>query len=79
MSYSLDVGWILLDAEMMRFRRFGPLSVSRLTKACTSYVGKMAQLYELADRFSDNNIMVIDYDGLVFDKGENPIVHRIGL
>ena len=58
----------LSDAEMMRFRRFGPLSVSRLTKACTSYVGKMAQLYELADRFSDNNIMVIDYDGLVFDK-----------
>lgn len=47
---------------------FGPLFVSRVTKACYSYVGKTIQAIELSNIFRCNEIVFVDYDILVNNK-----------
>ncbi|AOY60022.1 hypothetical protein B2D07_16275 [Desulfococcus multivorans] len=55
------------DRLARRYRRFGPIAISRLMKACLSYNGKVSQLFELKERLDKDAVMVIEYDDLVND------------
>ncbi|QKT02458.1 hypothetical protein HUS23_00735 [Ectothiorhodospiraceae bacterium 2226] len=47
--------------------RLGHLAVRRLKRACLSYSGKAAQVFELAPALGER-MLVVDYDALVADK-----------
>jgi hypothetical protein len=71
----------LLDTtHRARYWRFGGIAVSRLDKACLSYVGKQHQMLELAPRLGDA-LRVVDYDALVGapDRALTEIYDFIGL
>lgn len=54
--------------DKQKYQKYGHLTISRLKKACYSYVGKTSQLFELMASFSGKNVFVVDYDDLVKNK-----------
>jgi hypothetical protein len=54
--------------EERRYKIFGPLGISKLHRACYSYIGKVSQLYELKKYLKQDAIVVVDYDELVQKK-----------
>lgn len=59
-------GYQLLGPQMLKkYSHFGFIRVPRLIKACLSYNGKVAQLFEIKNRLNNNKIMVVEYDELV--------------
>lgn len=58
----------LEEREAKRYNIFGPLGISKLHRACYSYIGKVSQLFELKQRFSNEKMIVVDYDDLVIEK-----------
>ena len=61
-------GAALLDERLKgRYDRFGAIAIPRIMKACLSYNGKVAQLFELKKRMGGDKLMVIEYDDLVND------------
>ncbi|MBU0481316.1 MAG: sulfotransferase [Proteobacteria bacterium] len=41
----------------------------KLTRACLAYKGKTAQVFDIAERFSPENLLVIEYDDLIRQSG----------
>ncbi len=52
----------------VRFRRYGLLGVSRLHKACLSYVGKVSQALELIEGLGTAHIKIVEYDDVTKNK-----------
>lgn len=62
---------LLNEGDKKRYERFGIWTISRLRRACFSYVGKTSQLFELYKRLDNKRLLIVDYDDLVVEK------HRI--
>ena len=56
---------LLGEEESRNYVRFGRIVVPRLRRACLSYNGKVSQIFQLLDRFSNDRIIVTEYDELV--------------
>jgi hypothetical protein len=56
------------EKEERWYEMFGPLGVSKLHRACYSYIGKVSQLYKLKKHFNEERLVVVDYDDLVLKK-----------
>lgn len=64
-----DCGSNLLEGEnRKRYDLYGRWGLTRLTRACLSFNGKVSQLFELRQRLGNNQLMVIEYDSLVKEK-----------
>jgi hypothetical protein len=61
---------LLTEEEKRRHDRYGPISTSRIYRACLAYVGKELQAVELTRHLSDSKFMVVDYDDLVQNKSQ---------
>lgn len=53
------------EIELKRFNRFGTLGVSRLDKACLSYVVKTAQVHHIAEKLGPDRLYLLEYDDLL--------------
>jgi hypothetical protein len=58
----------LEKSDHRRFNKFGVWSVSRLKRACYAFYGKISQLFELHNYLSEDQLIVVEYDGLVEKK-----------
>ena len=58
------------DKEKWIYSKLGVFGVGRTRKACYSYVGKMKELKELREHYSDNEMIVVDYDDVIKHKKE---------
>jgi len=62
-------GHEMLDTPArVRYRRWGNLAFSRLTKACLSYNAKTAQVHELARGLPPERLFIADYSDLVLNR-----------
>jgi hypothetical protein len=62
-------GAALLDERAAHANRtFGRWAVPRLRRACLSYNGKLAQVFELVERLGRERIMVVDYADMVKER-----------
>jgi len=65
----LACGFDLLNERQKKlYKIFGTFAVNKFLRACYAYVGKTSQIFEIASRFKEDKLMIIDYDDLVKNK-----------